>query len=345
MIDKKIITAFTCGLVFCFLFGYTVVKSKKNAKLYYAAKIQDSHNRFILKLPDEIMFAGEKVHFKTPSSYQRFERELKHNTRQNSSTRLLLRNVGIWLPEIEYIVRKHQIPDDFKYLAVAESNLTNAISPKSAAGFWQLTKSTAEDLGLIINDEIDERYHPIKASEAACKYLKKSYKVFGNWTSAAASYNRGISGLQRAYEDQQVENFYDLELNDETSRYMYKILAMKDLIGNPDKYKFKIRKYKRNSYIKKIKVDTTIQSLIVFSKEINVPYLTLKEYNPWLLKNSLTVEEGKSFIILVPHKEIGIAEPEKISKTTINSLNEKRTSQIEKDSLGLIKAKIKDGLN
>ncbi len=342
MIDKKIITAFTCGLVFCFIFGYTVVKSKKNVKLYYSARIQDSHNEFILKLPDEITFAGEKVHFKTPSSYQRFERELKHNTRQNSSTRLLLRNVRIWLPEIEYIIRKHQLPDDFKYLAVAESNLTNAISHKNAAGFWQLTQSTAEDLGLIINDEIDERYHPIKASEAACRYFKKSYKVFGNWTSAAASYNRGISGLQRAYENQQVDNFYDLELNDETSRYMYKILAMKDLISNPEKYKFTIKQYKRNSYIKKIRVDSTISNLITFSKKLNVPYLTLKEYNPWLLKNSLTVEEGQSFIILVPYKEIGIAEPEK--GVGIMQGSEKTNPQSVEDSIKSIKAKIKDGL-
>lgn len=311
MLDRKVITAFTCGLLFCFLFGYTMVKSKKNRGLDYEAKIQASHSKYIHKLPEDITFAGEKVHFFTPTSYQNFERELQHNTKHNSSTRLLLRNVKIWLPEIEYIVRKNQLPDDFKFLAVAESNLTNAISHKNAVGFWQFTQATAEDLGLTINDEVDERYHPILATEAACRYFKQSYKVFGNWTSSAASYNRGISGLLRAYNDQQVENFYALDLNDETSRYLFKVLAMKDLISNPTKYKFSIKSYKRNSYIKKIRVDSSITNLIKFSQKIQVPYLTLKEYNPWILKNSLTLEEGKSYTILVPYNQIGKADPAK----------------------------------
>jgi membrane-bound lytic murein transglycosylase D len=311
MLDRKVITAFTCGLVFCFLFGYTMVKSKKSKVLGYEAKAQAIHNKYIHKLPEDITFAGEKVHFYTPASYQSFERELHYNTKHNSSTRLLLRNVRIWLPEIEYIIRKNQLPDDFKYLAVAESNLTNAISHKNAVGFWQFTKGTAEDLGLTINDEVDERYHPIMATEAACRYFKKSYKIFGNWTSSAASYNRGISGLLRAYNDQQVENFYALNLNDETSRYLFKILAMKDLISDPTKYNFTIKSYKRNSYIKKIKIDTSITNLIQFSQQIKVPYLTLKEYNPWILKNTLTVEKGKSYTILVPHNQVGKADPEK----------------------------------
>lgn len=318
MLDRRIITAFTCGLLFCFLFGYTVVKSKKKSGVYhYDASLQVLHNSYIHKLPEDITFAGEKVHFNTPSSYSRYERELKYNTRQNSSTRLLLRNVKIWLPEIEYIIRKHQLPEDFKFLAVAESNLSNVISPKQAAGFWQLTKATAEDLGLTVNDEIDERYHPLLATEAACRYFKRSYKNFGDWTSVAASYNRGIYGLKRAYKSQKVSNFYELNLNDETSRYLYKILAMKDLISNPGRYKFSLNKYKRNSYLKKIRIKSDIPNLVKFCKEINAPYLTVKKYNPWILKNSITVEEGKSYVLLVPYHQIGITEPEKIVSDSI----------------------------
>ena len=316
MLDKRAFTGFTCGLLFCLLFGYTVVKTKREKGINYFPKLEARHQIYILKLPETITFAGEKVHFKTPSSYQRFDRELKHNTRKNSSTRLLLRNVRVWLPEIEYIIRKHQLPDDFKFLALAESNLSNSISHKQAAGFWQLTESTATELGLVINDEVDERYHPLIATEAACRYFKKAYKVFGNWTSAAASYNRGIAGIQRAYEEQQVENFYDLELNDETSRYMYKILAMKDLINNPQRYNLTVKKSK-SPYIKKITVDTSITNLVKFCKKLNIPYLTLKEYNPWLLKNTLTVPEGKSYTLLIPFNEIGIAEPAKVRKDSI----------------------------
>lgn len=327
MLDKRAFTGFTCGLLFCLLFGYTVVKTKREKGIDYFPKLEARHQHYILKLPEEITFAGERVHFKTPSSYKRFDRELKHNTRKNSSTRLLLRNVRVWLPEIEYIIRRHQLPDDFKFLALAESNLSNVVSHKQAVGFWQLTENTALELGLVINDEVDERYHPLMATEAACKYFKRSYKVFGNWTSAAASYNRGISGILRAYEDQQVENFYDLELNDETSRYMYKILAMKDLINNPDRYKMILRRSK-SPYIKKIKVDTSITNLVKFCKKVNVPYLTLKEYNPWLLKNTLTVPEGKSYVLLIPFNEIGIAEPvRKVKKDTTSKKIEDKIVQ------------------
>jgi membrane-bound lytic murein transglycosylase D len=309
MLEKRAITGFTCGLIFCLLFGYGVVSSRQGNDLSYLPWLEAKHNVYIRKLPQDIYFAGEPVHFKTPSCYERFERELKHNTRPNSSTRLLLRNVKIWLPEIEQIIRKNQLPDDFKYLAVAESNLSNALSHKQAAGFWQFTESTAAELGLTINSEVDERYHPLIASEAACRYFRKAYRVFGNWTSSAASYNRGIAGLQRAYADQQVENFYDLELNDETSRYMYKILALKDLITTPQKYNMTL-KIGNAAYIKKIKVDTSISNLVKFSKVMNIPYLTLREYNPWILKNSLTIEKGKTYTILVPYDEIGITDPQ-----------------------------------
>jgi len=310
MLDKKVLSGFAGGVLLCLLLAFAFIKSKTKEECTYLPEVQERHQVYINILAEELSFAGEKVHFRTPSTYLRYERELKNNTRKNSSTRLLLRNVRVWLPEIDRIIRKYGLPDDFKYLAVAESNLSNVVSEKQAAGFWQFTKTTAEEFGLQINDEVDERYHPLLATKAACRYFKQAYKQFGDWTSSAASYNRGIGGLQRAFEDQKVANFYDLDLNDETSRYLFKILALKDLIKHPAKYDLQLR-YTQNSYIKKIRVDTTINNLITFCRKINAPYLTVKEYNPWILGNTLTLKPGQSYTILVPFNEIGIADPEK----------------------------------
>lgn len=213
-------------------------------------------------------------------------------------------HVRIWMPHIETVIRKHNIPEDFKFLALAESNLMNVVSPKEAAGFWQLRQATAEELGLEINDEVDERYHPILATEAACKYFKNAKRVFGDWTSVAASYNRGIAGLRRAYEDQQKENFYDLELNDETARYMYKILSMKDLISHPHRYGMTLEK-SEFSYFRKVIVDTSVTNLSRFCRQLDIDYFTFKEYNRWLLGNSLSNETGKKYIFIVPYSAMG----------------------------------------
>ncbi|WP_051313314.1 lytic transglycosylase domain-containing protein [Sporocytophaga myxococcoides] len=276
-------------------------------KLEYIPEDQLRHQRKIKRIPEDMTFAGEKVHFKSPDAYLRYYRELKVNTQSNSSTRLLFRNVRIWLPEITRIVQAYNLHDDFKYLAVAESNLSNSISPKGAAGFWQLTVPTALELGLVVNEEVDERYHPFRATKAACRFFKKSYKIFGNWTSVAASYNRGVGGLQRAFNNQSVNSYYDLALNDETSRYLYRILAIKDLLNHPAKYGITVLR-KQRPKMKLVRVDSTITNLDKFARLHKTDLVTLKEFNPWILGNKLTVSNKKmSFEIIIPLEATRIA--------------------------------------
>lgn len=222
------------------------------------------------------------------------------NTQKNSSTRLLLKNVRIWLPQIAKVIQAHGLPEDLQFVAIAESNLSNQISNRGAVGFWQFVESTATTFGLEVNDEVDERYHAIKSTQAACKYFKMSYQVFGNWTSAAASYNRGIYGMQLAYQKQKVNSYYELNLNDETSRYLYRIVAIKDLVKNPARYGMK--SFKANlPPVKDIKVDSTIHDLSGFARKHGITYEVLKEFNPWLLKNTLTIKEkGKVYYLQIP---------------------------------------------
>ncbi|HEY8401507.1 MAG TPA: lytic transglycosylase domain-containing protein [Cytophagaceae bacterium] len=289
------------------------------------------HQKRITRIPDDLSFAGEPVHFKSADAYQKFYRELKLNTANNASTRLLLSNARIWLPQISQILQAHKLPEDFVYVVVAESNLSNAVSPKGAAGFWQLTAVTASELGLEVNDEVDERYHPIKATYAACKYFKRSYKIFGNWTATAASYNRGMNGLQRAFRNQSVNSYYDLALNDETSRYIYRILALKDLIKNPEKYGLKKVKGTAPA-MRKIKVDTTIHDLRQFAEAIKVPYDILKSSNPWLLKNTLTIKEaGKVYVLQVPKyiPQRAIATDKPVSTDTSDVLSSKELDRLK----------------
>lgn len=259
------------------------------------------HQLFLQKIPDDLTFADEEVILNSPEAYQKFENEIRKNTTNNSSTRLLLKNVRIWLPQISNIITAAGLHEDFKYVAVAESNLTNnAVSHRGAAGFWQLTESTAIELGLEVNDEVDERYHPVKSTKAACVYFKRAYKKFGTWTAAAASYNRGINGLERAFKNQNVNSYYDLALNDETSRYMFRIVAIKDLLKNPRKYGLKIKR-SVPEITNKIKVEESIEDLEEFAKKHHVSIDVLKEYNPWLLKNTLTIKEpGQSYILFLP---------------------------------------------
>jgi membrane-bound lytic murein transglycosylase D len=291
------------AILLIFLLTGKSSNDKPGEQLEFKPEYQARHQIFNQRIPDDISFAGEKVHFKSPDAYKKFERELRHNTANNSSTRLLLKNVRVWLPEISRILIANKVPEDFKYLAVIESNLNNVVSPRGACGFWQITDITAIHLNLEVNDEVDERYHPIKATKAACRYFKESYREFGNWTSAAAAYNRGIGGLRNAYRTQNVVSYYDLNLNDETSRYMFKVLAVKDLIVNPGKYGMKKIQFSSPSYTTLV-VESSIEDLEIFASENRIDYHLLKEYNPWLLKNSLTIKEpGKTYTLLIPKRE------------------------------------------
>lgn len=253
-------------------------------------------------LPTNLTFAGEPVPVDIPDVYERLDKELQINVYLHSSTIFLIKRANRWLPQMQEILRKHNIPDDFKYLPLIESGLLNDVSPKQAVGFWQILKTSGRELGLEVEKEVDERYDPLKATEAACKYLNNAYKKFGNWTLVAASYNRGISGVGRALEKQQVDSFYDLHLVDETSRYVFRILAIKEIIENPVKYGFNVnaRHLYQSEPLRYIEIKETIPDLIRFANQQGINYKLLKRYNPWLRDDRLTVRRGKVYRIALP---------------------------------------------
>jgi hypothetical protein len=255
-----------------------------------------------LEIPTEMSFAGEQVPLNIADVYERFDRELHINSYMHNSTIFIMKRAGRWLPQIEPILKANGIPDDFKYQALIESALLNDVSPRGAVGFWQIMEGAGKELGLEIRDEVDERYDPLKATEAACKYLKKAYAKFGNWTLAAASYDRGMAGLDRALENQKVKSYYDLFLNDETSRYVFRLLAIKEIMEHPTKYGFNISdryKYKPEP-VRYVEVKETVKDLVDFSIAQGTSYKMLKRLNPWLRDDKLKVRKGKVYKIALP---------------------------------------------
>ncbi|TAE00205.1 MAG: lytic transglycosylase domain-containing protein [Bacteroidetes bacterium] len=256
-----------------------------------------------LHLPENLDFCGEKVPLQETDVAEKLDRELVANVHAHSSTILIMKRANRWFGQMEKILKEHDIPEDFKYLVVIESALQNEISPAGATGFWQFMKETALEIGLEINEEVDERYDPIKATKAACIYIKNAHRKLGNWTNVAASYNMGIAGVKNALEEQQVTSYYDLYLNPETTRYVFRALALKEIMENPEKYHFEISE--KNLYkplkTKTLTVNKTIEDLIAFALEQKTTYKNLKIYNPWLRKKSLTVKDTtKKYEILLP---------------------------------------------
>jgi hypothetical protein len=253
-------------------------------------------------LPEGITFAGEPVPLDIPDVRERLDKELQINVYFHSNTIFLIKRANRWLPQIEKILKEYDIPRDFMYLPLIESNLLNVVSPKHAVGYWQILEDSGRELGLEISREVDERYDPLKSTEAACKYLRRAYEKFNNWTIVAASYNRGMAGMQRALEEQKVDSYYDLYLNEETSRYVFRILAIKEIVSNPEKYGFYIRPkhlYKEEP-LRYVEVNETIRDLVDFAKDHGTNYKMLKRYNPWLREEKLTVKKGKSYLIALP---------------------------------------------
>ena len=252
------------------------------------------YNAKSIPIPDSLTFAGEPVPLNIPDVRERLDRELHINSYWHNNTIFLIKKANRWLPQIEPILKEHGIPDDFKYLTAIEGSFRNDVSPMQAVGFWQIRKDAGKEFGLEINREVDERYDPLKSTVAACKYLRKAYDKFGSWTLVAASYNRGMSGLQRAIDNQQVDSYYDLLLNEETARYVFRILAIKEIIENPSKYSFQIDKdhlYEPEK-VKYIEVTESIDDLVEFAKEQGINYKLLKRHNPWLRKDKLTVKKN-----------------------------------------------------
>ncbi|MTI23250.1 lytic transglycosylase domain-containing protein [Fulvivirga sp. RKSG066] len=258
-------------------------------------------NAVTLELPKELYFAGERVPLEIPDVRERLDRELHINTYWHSSTIFLIKQAHRWLPQIEEILKENGVPDDFKYLTAIEGGFANQISPANAVGFWQIRKAAGKENGLEITREVDERYDPLRSTEAACNYLKKAHNKFGNWTNAAASYNRGMSGLQRALNNQKVDSYYDLMLNEETSRYVFRILAIKEIIEHPEKYGFNIDEehlYDQED-LRFVEVNEDIKDLVEFAKKEGINYKLLKRHNPWLREDRLDVRK-KTYKIAIP---------------------------------------------
>lgn len=251
---------------------------------------------------ERFSFAGEPIPFYEKSKRRKFERELNKIASNSNETRLLLRHAEIWFPILEPILEAHQIPEDFKYVAVVESGLNRkALSPRGAAGFWQIIASTGKELGLTVNAEIDERYNAVKSTNAVCKHFQVSKTYFGSWTNAAAAYNMGMAALIKACKKHRSNSYHDLKLSKESSIYIYKILAYKEILEHPKKYGLKVSKKKYATQINRVAIHTTIPNLQTFAAKHGISYQTLKNFNPWIKQNSLTINKNKtSFELLIP---------------------------------------------
>ena len=262
-----------------------------------------TYNIKALKIPSGLSFAGEKVPTELDDIKERMDRELLVNTYWQSNGLLLIKRAHKYLPLIEPLLKKYGIPDDFKYLAVAESGLENNSSPAGAAGFWHFLKSSSKEYGLEVNQNVDERYNLEKATKVAAEYLKKSKKRFGTWTLAAAAYNAGNTRIARNLKKQQVTNYYDLLLNSETSRYVFRIVALKEVLSNPRKYGFEFEEDDLYNLpdIKTVKVDTVITNIASFAKKFKTNYKELKLNNAWLRENKLNNKSRKLYKIKIPN--------------------------------------------
>jgi len=291
---------FVVILALAYLF-ISFTNSKLDDKTYKNEFI-NKYAVFSIIKPKNVDFAGEKVDVNSNNLWERFDKELLKNTYWQSNTMLYIKRANKYFTVIEPILKKNNIPEDFKYLAVIESGLENVTSPSGAKGFWQFLKSTAKEYNLEVNYAVDERYNLEKSTQAACDYLNEAFEKFNSWTLAAAAFNMGMNGLQRALDNQKVENYYDLHLNSETSRYVFRILAVKEILQNPQKYGFVIRKqdmyFTEKYYV--VEIDSTVHNLYEFCENYSINYQQLKKYNPWLLTSKLPDESRKKYFLKIP---------------------------------------------
>lgn len=281
---------------------------EKNNDNNYRNYVAENYKIYSLATPEGLDFAGEKVKLDDIDIRERLDKELIINTYWHSQTLFMIKRANRWFPLIEKILKEQNIPEDFKYVALIESNLDYVVSPAGASGFWQFLKSTGQIYGLEINSFVDERYNLEKATLAACKYFKDAYAVFNNWTLAAASYNMGIGGIQQKIKEQGVSNYYDLYLNSETHRYVFRILAAKEIFKNPSYYGFNVRPkdlYQPYNTVD-IRIDSSINNLNDFAKKHNTNLKIIKLLNPWLRDTKLPNPNGKVYTIKIPDNEYNL---------------------------------------
>ena len=295
-----LIALLTGGAMVGHLFTFSV--SNTDTVLDHPRHFHGGYKIFSLTLPGEVRFCGEKVPMEKLDVRERLDRELLVNTYWQSNSVLAHKRAARWFPVIEPVLAREGVPDDFKYLALIESALTNAVSPKGATGFWQFMKETAPAYGLEVNAEVDERYDVIKSSEAACRYLKEAHTRYGSWSMAAASYNLGFGGLDKQVGRQEVTDYWSLLLPEETSRYIARLIAMKEIIGDPERYGFHIRK--KDLYApystRSITITGPIDDITAFAQRQGTDYKTVKLLNPWLRDTKLSNTGGKTWTVLLP---------------------------------------------
>lgn len=266
--------------------------------------VADTYQISAIDIPEDLNFAGEPVPQEDPEIMERVDREFLVNTYWQSNAVLLIKRANKYFPIIEPILKKNGIPDDFKYLAVAESGLENLVSPAGATGFWQIMKGTGREYGLEVNDNVDERYHVEKSTQVACDYLNKWKERFGSWTLTAAAYNAGPAGIQKYMGIQQVDDYYDLLLGQETGRYVFRILAIKEIISHPEKYGFELEQ--KDMYEKvptfTVEVDSAVTNWADFAELYEINYKVLKRHNPWLREPHLNNASRKKYSIEIPNK-------------------------------------------
>ncbi len=306
MIDKKklflviaIPISFTI-LVFLVIFYY--IRSEKALRQMPIIITENERRIYSPPIPEKLEFCGEKVPLEDFDVRERIDREFLVNTYWHSATLLYFKRANRWFPVIEMILKKNGIPDDFKYMSVAESGVINSVSPDGATGFWQLMEPTAKKYGLEINKEIDERYNIEKSTQAACDYLKEAYSKFGNWTLVAAAYNMGIDGIEKQIERQKTKNYYNMFLNEETYRFIFRIVTLKEIFKDPNKYGFYFTDYDLYPNIEtyNVTVNYPINDFADFAKQYRINYKILKIFNPWLRESYMKNSAGKTYLIKIP---------------------------------------------
>ena len=266
--------------------------------------VSDGYRISTIEIPEDLNFAGEVVPQDDPEIMERVDREFLVNTYWQSNALLLMKRANKYFPIIEPILAKNGIPDDFKYLAVAESALTNVVSHAGATGFWQIMKGTGKEYGLEINGNVDERYHLEKSTQVACDYLNRFKKKYGSWTLTAAAYNAGSGSINKFMGIQKVDDYYDLLLGEETGRYVFRIMAIKEILSNPEKYGFEIEKEDMYNAVPTFQVEIAepVASFADFATKYEINYKILKRHNPWLREPHLNNASGKKYTIEIPIK-------------------------------------------
>ena len=284
-------------LVFVFFISFGISKTR-----FLTNGNESNYQIYPVSIPKKISFAGEEIILDEDDLIERMDKEFLVNTYWQSNTILLIKKSNKYFPQIEKILIEEGVPTDFKYLALIESGLDNVTSPRGAKGFWQIMKTTGKEYGLEINSNVDERYNLNLSTRLACKYLKKAKDKFGTWTLAAAAYNRGINGVQNEITKQNQTTYENILFGEETKRYVFRIIALKNIVESPESFGFFIKEeqmYKPTKY-EELKVDIPIDNISDFSKKLGLSYKNFKIHNPWLLQNHLNNKSKKVYTILIP---------------------------------------------